>query len=164
VHLKAAGAMSHDYRVVDANLTIRQFADTYLLLEDPPTPLFFAASDGRYRGMISLDNLRQIERSQWESKTLREVVHPLSDIPSITEATPLAQVIESMETQQLRRITVLSPAGAVAGVIDRGDIVRAVAERLKLPISEALIKRVKEEGVYPPGLPLQTLAKSLIES
>ena len=50
---------------------------------------------------------------------------------------------------------------AVAGVIDRGDIVQALAEKLNLPIDAAEIRRIKEEGSFPPGLQLGVIAKSL---
>nr|WP_290228240.1 site-2 protease family protein [Trichocoleus desertorum] len=160
---KAADAMTRDFRVVDANLSLRQFADDYLLEVARP-PAYFAASEGRYRGMVAADDLRQVERSQWETQALQAVLHPLAAIPAVQEPTPLIQVINQMETQQLNRITVLSPAGAVAGVIDRGDIVRAVGDKLNIQVSEAAIKRIKEEGSYPPGLPLPAIARTTAES
>ncbi|MHC5721336.1 MAG: site-2 protease family protein, partial [Nostoc sp.] len=73
----------------------------------------------------------------------------------------IAEVINKVENEQLRRITVLSPAGAVAGIIDRGDIVRSLAQKLNLRITDAEIKRIKEEGSYPPGLQLGVIAKSI---
>lgn len=159
--LDAADAMTRDYRVIDADLSLRQFADNYLLEEVHP-PVYFAASDGRYRGMASVEDLRLVERSQWENQTLHQIVHPLTEIPTVEETTSLATVIDQLETQNLSRITVLSPAGAVAGVLDRGDVVRALSNQLKMPVSEEAIKRVKEEGAYPPGLQLQAIAKSII--
>ena len=60
-----------------------------------------------------------------------------------------------------RILTVLSPAGAVAGVIDRGDIIKVLALKHKLPIPETEIQRIKTEGTYPPFLPLATLIKNL---
>ncbi|MBW4489783.1 MAG: site-2 protease family protein [Trichocoleus desertorum ATA4-8-CV12] len=163
MQIKAADAMTRDFRVVDANLSLRQFADDYLLEVARP-PAYFAASEGRYRGMVAADDLRQVERSQWETQALQAVLHPLAAIPAVQEPTPLIQVINQMETQQLNRITVLSPAGAVAGVIDRGDIVRAVGDKLNIQVSEAAIKRIKEEGSYPPGLPLPAIARTTAES
>ncbi len=159
LQLVAADGMNHDLRVVDADQTLRQFADLYLL-ETAAPQIYFAASDGRYRGMVSVEDLRSVERSQWESQTLHRIVHPLTAIPTVAESTPLVEVINQLETQQLPRITVLSPAGAVAGVIDRGDIVRALGKKLNLPFSEAEIKRIKEDGSYPPGLQLQAIAKA----
>ena len=80
------------------------------------------------------------------------------------EKTPLVEAINRMETDKLPRITVLSPAGTVAGIIDRGDIVRAMAEKLNVKIPEAQIKRIKEEGSYPPGLPIPAIAEAAVES
>ena len=157
--LVAADAMTREFRVVDANQTLRSFADLYLL-ETNTRPVYFAESDGRYRGMVSIDDLRLVERSQWESQTVQSIVHPIAEIPHVTESTSLVEVINSIETQQLPWITVLSPAGAVAGIIDKGDIVRSLVQKLKLRISEAEIKRIKEEGNYPPGLQLGAIAKS----
>ena len=157
--LVVADAMTREFRVVDANQTLRSFADLYLL-ETNTRPVYFAESDGRYRGMVSIDDLRLVERSQWESQTVQSIVHPIAEIPHVTESTSLVEVINSMETQQLPWITVLSPAGAIAGIIDRGDIVRSLVQKLKLQISEAEIKRIKEEGNYPPNLQLGAIAKS----
>lgn len=155
----AADAMSREFRVVDANQTLRSFADLYLL-ETGGNQVYFAAADGRYRGIVSIDDLRLVERSQWESHPVQSIVKPLTEIPHVVETTTLAAVINQMESGQLPWMTVLSPAGAVAGIIDRGDIVRSLVQKLKLRISEAEIKRVKEEGSYPPALPLGMIAKS----
>lgn len=156
--LVAADAINHDLRVVDADLTLRSFADLYLLETAAVPQVYFAASDGRYRGMVSIDALRSCERSQWDHQTLQSILQPLTAIPAVTESTTLVEVINQLE--QLPRITVLSPAGAVAGLIDRGDIVRALSKKLNLTFNDAQIKRIKEEGTYPPGLQLQAIAKA----
>ncbi|OYE02288.1 site-2 protease family protein [Nostoc sp. 'Peltigera membranacea cyanobiont' 232] len=156
----AADAMTRDFRVIDADQTLRSFADLYLL-ETAPSQVYFAASDGRYRGLVSIDNFRVTQRSEWETQTLHSIVHSLTEIPTVTEATTIAEVINKLENEQLPRITVLSPAGAVAGVIDRGDIVRSLAQKLNLRLTDAEIKRIKEEGSYPPGLQLGVIAKSI---
>jgi len=55
------------FRVVDADQTLRQFAD--LPSRNHYTASLFCRSDGRYRGMVSIDQLRLVERSQWENST-----------------------------------------------------------------------------------------------
>lgn len=160
--LKATDAMSHEFRVIDANMTLRQFADDYLLAEQQ-MPVYFAASEGRYRGLVTGEDLRQVERSQWETQSLHQIVHPLTEIATVQEKTPLTEVITLMESKQLRRVTVLTPADAVAGMIDPGDVVQAIAKKLNLQISAEVIKRIKEEGTYPPGLQLPALARITAE-
>jgi Zn-dependent protease len=163
LQLTATDAMTRDFRVVDADLTLREFADTYLLETAHPTA-YFAASDGRYRGLVSVTDLHTVERSEWDTQTLYRLVQPLTAIPTVEESSPLVHVIQALEAQQLKRITVLSPAGAVAGTIDRGDVVRALTQKMKLPISELLIKQIKEDGVYPPGFQLGAIAQAAAEA
>lgn len=161
--LKAVDAMTREFRVVDAHMSLRRFADDYLLGASRPE-VFFASSEGRYRGLVADDDLNSVERSEWEAESLFRIIHPLNSIPTAEEATPLVKVIQQMETEQLRRMTVLSPAGAVAGVIDRGDIVRALAQKLKMSVSDSVIKQIKEEGAYPMGFQLGAIAQSAIEA
>ena len=160
--LTAADAIARDFRVLDANMTLRQFADEYLL-QATRAPMYFAASDGRYRGLVTIDDVRDVERSEWESRTLHSIARPLDAIPSVRETTALAEVITHLESQALTRIVALTPAGAVAGVIDRGEIVRAMAGKMNLAISDAVIQRIKDDGEYPPGLKLPALAKTIME-
>lgn len=161
--VNASTAMTREFRVVDANLTIHQFTEQYLLKENAQAPAFFAASNGRYRGMVMVDELNQLERSEWDTQTLESVTRSLDDIPTVPESASLAEVVERLEADSLRLITVLSPAGAVAGVIDRGDLLRALMDRLKIPISSAFIQRIKDEGIFPPGLQLAAIAKTAKE-
>lgn len=163
LQLNAADAMTREFRVVDANLTLRQFTDSYLADQLDAPVVYYAASEGRYRGLVAAEDLQSIERSLWDSQTLNEIAHSLGEIPSAKETTPLIEVVNQMEIEPLSRITVLSPAGAVAGVIDRGDIVRAIAQKLNVPVPDALIKQIKTEGAYPPGLQIPALAKSARE-
>lgn len=160
--LTADDAIARDFRVLDANMTLREFADEYLL-QTTRAPMYFAASDGRYRGLVTIEDVRTVERSQWDTLTLQSIARPLDQIPSVREKTGLAEVITQIETQELARIVALTPADAVAGVIDRGEIVRAIARKMNLAISDIVIQRIKDEGEYPPGLKLPALAKSLTD-
>ncbi|MEB3288712.1 MAG: site-2 protease family protein [Leptolyngbya sp.] len=160
--LTAADAMGRDFRVVDAHTNLGDFAATYLM-EDHHPLAYFAASEGRYRGLVSIEAIRSIERGQWNQRTLQDIAQPLLSIPSAREATPLTEVITTLEELTLPLLTVLTPADAVAGVLDRGDIVRTVAERLGLKVAPAMIQRIKEEGEYPPGLQLAAIARSVMD-
>lgn len=162
LEMVASDAMTREFRVVNADKSLRSFADEYLLASDR-SQVFFADRDGRYQGMVCVDDLRIIERSLWETQTVQSIVRPLNEIPSVEESTSLVEVITKLEKDKLQRVTVLSPAGAIAGLIDRGDILRSLGQKLNLRIADADIKRVKEEGSYPPGFQLGMIAKSTFE-
>lgn len=161
--LKADDAMTREFRVVDADMTLRRFADDYLLEVNRPT-VYFAASDGRYRGMVMTDDMRFVERSEWDYQPLHKIIQPLTAIPTVEEATPLVDVIQKMESQELRLLSVLSPAGAVSGVIDRGDVVRALATKLNMLVPDVVIKQIKDSGSYPQGFNLGAIAQAAAES
>ena len=160
---KACDAMSRDFRVVDANSSLREFADRYLL-EVNPFPFYVAAANGRDLGLVSIDDIRSTERSQWQIQTLHDIVKPLARITTVSEKASLAEVINTMESGQLPRIIVLSAIGSVAGTIDRGDVVKVLAKHFKPKISEADVKRSKEENSYPQGLQLSAVAKTAQEN
>ena len=159
--LKSSDAAIRDFRVLDANMSLRQFADEYLLENKKTAPVYFASSDGRYRGQVSIDDLRQVERSEWEHRNLHSIARPLLEIPHVSESTPLTDAIKLLEERKLPRLTVLTPADSVSGTLDRGDIVRALAKQLNFPVTEALIQKIKEEGAYPAGLQLGAIAQSI---
>lgn len=159
IQIKASDTMTRDFRVVDTNLSLSQFAERYVF-KDSKFSTYFAASEGRYQGLVSADALRFIDRSYWDTQTVRMIICPLNQIVTVSEKANLVEVINCMEYHQKQRITVLSLAGAVAGIIDKGDIVRVIARYLKMKISESEIKQVKRNGIYPPGMKLGAIAKA----
>lgn len=161
VNLNAGSAMTRDYRVVDGKLTVGEFAQQYIFDNLRTSFPFYAAADGRYCGLIQMSSLREIERSAWETTKLADIAIPLSKIASVRENTPLFELIRTLENRPEAWITVLSPADAVAGVVDKGDVVRAIANQHRLPIPEAEIQRIKAEKTYPTGLELGKIAKFL---
>ena len=158
INIRAKEVMTEYFRVVDADLSLSQFADKYLL-KSSKFSTYFAAHKGRYLGLVSADAIRYIERSYRDIQTLRMIICPINQMVTVSEKVSLLEVINSMEFHQQKQITVLSPAGAVAGIIDKSDIVRGIAKYLKLNISEAEIKRVKTESSYPLGMKLEAIAK-----
>ena len=159
--IRATEVMTREFRVVNANLTLREFAETYLLQGNQNPIPYYAASDGRDRGLVRVNLLQNIERSEWDWLTLQDIAIPLVESPHVGENSTLVEIINQLEKSGDRALTVLSPAAAVAGVIDRGDVVKAIVTQQGLPIPEAEIKRIKQEAVYPSYLPLVNLAKSL---
>ncbi len=83
LELVAADAMTREFRVVNANLTLRYFADEYILTDTSTPVAYYAASDGRYRGLVRVKDLQSVERSEWDSQTLEAIAHPLTEIPSV---------------------------------------------------------------------------------
>lgn len=159
--LKVAEAMTRDFRVVDGEISLREFVETYLLV--PDRPVFFAATQGRYQGLVPPEALQTIERQQWDRQQVQDLAVPFSQLVTIPETWSLAQAIDYIDRQQATRLTVMTPAGAVAGIVDHGDMVQALTRAFGVPCSAAEVKRIKEEGRFPNNLPLVNLARSALD-
>ncbi len=161
--LTAAAAMSRDYRVVEGTLSLREFADRYLLLAERQPTAYFVATDGRYRGWLDPHALNYIERSQWEHTPIEALAVPLTAIPTVREADSLATVVCTLEEKEQRFVTVLSPADAVAGVIDRADVLAALARQLGWQLGKQELQMLKKQTHYPPELQLLEVARTALQ-
>ncbi|WP_448524657.1 site-2 protease family protein [Parathermosynechococcus lividus] len=161
--LTAAAAMSRDYRVVDGTLSLREFADRYLLLADRQPTAYFVATDGRYRGLLAPQALNHIERSMWEQTPIEQLAVPLAAIATVRESDSLATVVCTLEEKEQPFLTVLSPAAAVAGVIDRADVMAALASQLGWQLSKQELQLLRKQTHYPPELQLLEVARTALQ-
>ena len=160
--LKAADVMTRQFRVLDANMSLREFVDRYLVPsslrpEAPtqPAEVYFAEEDGRYRGLVRPELLNDIERSQWDRLTLKAILKPMEQLQGVREETPIPQVIQMMRQAEPRRILVFTPAGAIAGLIDRGDVVAMAARQLGVVLPQEVVQRVRDSEEWPPGFQVE---------
>lgn len=167
LQLQATDAMRREFQTVDADLTLEQFANVYLItdpaLASNSTQVYYAASNGRYLGLIALEELRSIDRSLWNSHPVQMLVKPLDRLPMVTESTSLAQVIDRLESHPIQQLPVLSATNTVTGVIDRADVVQALANKLHLLVPEPVVQQIRQDGQFPPNLQLQGIAKDALK-
>lgn len=52
------------------------------------------------------------------------------DVASVRDTAPLEEVVDGMERRRIRRLPVLDASGRLAGIVSRGDLLRALAECL----------------------------------
>jgi len=154
-------AMTRDFRIVDGNMSLREFADRYLLSE-PKECLYFASTDGRDRGLIQVEQIKQIDRSLWERETVMRIVKPTRDLDTADLHQSLAEIIHTLETKQIRSLTILSPVGSIAGVVDRGDVLVALARKLRWSIPESFLQEIKRQAKFPPEFRLAEISAQLV--
>jgi|GEM_PF-659953 len=165
LNITAEFAMTRDFRLVDADLSLREFADKFLLMEDKDAhPIYIASANGRDRGVISGIVIRNIDSNEWSSQTVQSLAKPLDQIDTVELKAKLADVINLLEEKQLKYLIVRSPVGSVAGVIDHGDIIKALDSHLLWRIPSEYIKQIKSDGKFPPNFRLSELCKQLADT
>jgi len=108
--------------------------------------------------------LKNISVQNWDKKFLYEFSHPINELPSISEKESLWKAIIKIEKTKDGRLLVLSVSGLPLGTLDRVDIGKAVLNKIGLNLPDQLIKIARKENIYPIGLNLHTIAKSMISS
>jgi Zn-dependent protease len=162
--INAEAAMTRDFRLVDAEISLREFADKFLLMEEKDAnPIYIASSNGRDRGIISAGAIRNIDSSEWQAKSLQSLVTTLDDIDTVELKTPISTVVNLLEQKQLRYVIVRSPVGSVAGVIDHGDIIKALDSKLLWRIPSEYVKQIKADGKFPANFRLVEISEQLTE-
>jgi len=159
LQIPVSEAMRREFATVSLHQSIQQFAAIYLAAA---AEVYYAESDGGYVGWVELEAMSQMERSEWE-QPLAAIVRPLDQLPTLPESASLAEAISQLEAGELRQMPVLSAAGAVIGVIDRADIVRALGDQLSRLVPLPLLEQIKIDGQFPPNLQLRELARDALD-
>ncbi len=164
IDINAETTMTRDFRLVDAEISLRDFADKFLLMEDKDAnPIYIASSNGRDRGIISAGAIRNIDSSEWQAKSLQSLIKPFDEIDTVDLKTQISTVVNLLEQKQLRYVIVRSPVGSVAGVIDHGDVIKALDSKLNWRIPSEYVKQIKADGKFPANFRLVEICEQLTE-
>ncbi|MEI6328442.1 MAG: site-2 protease family protein [Pseudanabaena sp. ELA645] len=160
--INAEFTMTRDFRLVDAEISLREFADKFLLMEDKEAnPIYIASSNGRDRGLVTTEKIRHIDSNEWTIKSLQSLVKPLDEIPTVELKDNLATIVNLLEQKQFRYVIVRSTVGSVAGVIDRSDVMKALDGKLKWRIPAEYLKQIKVDGKFPANFRLVEICEQL---
>jgi len=131
-HLKGvrvADVMSRDWPVIDADLSLQQFVDDYLLRTG--RRCFVVQADGTPAGLITAHEAKDVDRARWPQTKLRDVMVPLDRLHSMPPTAPVTDALERMGREDVNQLFIVSNRH-VEGVLSRGDILRLLQTRVEL--------------------------------
>ncbi len=156
--LTVQSALQRHFRVLDGNGTVESFAADWLRMAEVPQALF-VSRNGRWSGLLDLEDLRLLPREVWGNRTLAELARPLTDLPCLPLDASLGTAILALEQSPLPFLVILSPAGAVEGIVDRADCVQTLARELGFPLLPGQLDQIRREGRYPERLRLDLMVR-----
>lgn len=130
--LRARDLMARDCTSLDANTTVQQFVDEQLLRSSQRC--FVVLEGGRMSGIITPQEVRAVDRSQWPVLPVREVMRPLDKVRSVAPDTPVIKAMELMTSEDLNQVPVVADHH-VEGMISRGAILQVLQSRMELKAS-----------------------------
>jgi Zn-dependent protease/CBS domain-containing protein len=127
--VRVRDVMSADCPTVEANLNLRIFAEEYLLRSG--RRCFAVMQDGRRTGMVSIDDLKRIDRARWPFTTLADIAKPVSEVRAVSPDTPLTEALEMMAREDLHQLPVVAN-GEIAGIVSRGHVLQYMQTQAEL--------------------------------
>ncbi len=74
-------------------------------------------------GVVTLEDVRQVSRSDWDTRTVREIMTPVDDLVLINSKADAAQALDKLRQRDVRQLPVLRD-GNLTGLLRRRDIIR----------------------------------------
>jgi len=127
--LRVQQAMRASCPTVPSDLPLDRFVDEYLFRRGGRC--FFVADGETLLGLVTLDDVRRIDRDDWSRSSVGDVMIPFSRIQSVRPSDSLLVAFERMNEHSLNQLPVVE-GDRIEGMITRNDIFRLVARFLEL--------------------------------
>ena len=121
--------MTHECLRVPGNLSIADLVEHYLIKDGARCALIV---DGeRFRGLLTLHEIKGVPRGEWESTSLQAVMIPQESLVKVAADTPVSQVLQAMIEGNIGQVPVVE-GGRLLGVVGRDRLLALVETRLEL--------------------------------
>jgi Zn-dependent protease len=107
--------------VVEPDITIRNLVHEYIMGTDDHA---FPVLDGeRLVGLVTLQDVRQVPRENWDQVTVREIMTPEDQLVKVAESADASDAVTKLSQRDVRQLPVVRN-GNLVGVLRRRDFVR----------------------------------------
>jgi CBS domain-containing protein len=123
--------MSADCRPIDPRTTVLEFVEDYVLRTG--RRCFVVQQDGTPAGLVTLHEIRTVERARWPTVFIREIMRPIQQVRTVRADAPVSQALEVMTAEDIAQLPVVTNGGGVAGTVSRTDVLRLLQTRAEVP-------------------------------
>jgi CBS domain-containing protein len=120
--------MSSDCPTISGNLDLQHFVEELLTTG---RRCFVVLEQGDVTGLVTPQEVKQVERARWPFTTVHDVMQPLEEMRTVTPETPLTSALEMMGQRDFNQLPVVS-GGHLAGVLSRAHLVSFLQNRTEL--------------------------------
>lgn len=159
--LKVKDAAQRRFRVLEDDSTLKQLSRLRLSDGNGLADWLLVTRQGRWQGFITDAPLQQLPVQRWEQELVRDHLQPLDQLPQISAEAPLWQAVLRLDQPDTPRLLVMGPAGLPSGTLERPELAERVLEKLGVRLPQAILEAARRQGVYPLGMGLAPVARSI---
>lgn len=127
--VRVADVMTTDCPTVEGWLNVQNFVEHNLL--STGRRCFIVMEKDEIAGLVTPQEIKQIDRARWPFTTLRDIMRPLEDMHSVSPDTPLVSALETMSRNDLNQLPVIAN-GRLQGVLSRAHVLNYLQMRAEL--------------------------------
>jgi Zn-dependent protease/CBS domain-containing protein len=127
--VRVGDVMADECATVDAASDVQTVVDDMLLRRG--RRCLMVTTNGDVVGLLTPNEVRRVDRSQWPALSVREVMRPLETLKSVTPETPLSEALTTMAREDVNQLPVMDRAG-LRGMVTRGQILQLLEARAEL--------------------------------
>jgi Zn-dependent protease len=106
---------------VAAGLTMQQLVEQHILGQGQSS--FIVTAAGNPVGVLSLRDVSDVPRADWEQTTTGDVMTPLTELPRVSPNDELLTAVQLMDANQLLQVPVFD-GSQLAGLLTRDEVIR----------------------------------------
>ena len=162
--IKVKDAAQRRFRVLEADASLKQLSRLRLSDGDGLPDWLLVTRQGRWLGFITDAPLQELPVQRWEHELVVDHLQPLDQLPQIQESAPLWQAVLRLDQPDTPRLLVLGAAGLPSGTLERPELAERVLEKLGVRLPPPILEAARRQGVYPLGMGLAPVARSIESS
>jgi len=113
---------------VPINLTLREFANNYVIGKQQWSRFLVTDSEGKLLGVINVEDMKTIPTSQWTEVNIGQLLQTSESLKLVLSNTSLLDVVKILEGENLSQVTVVEENGRVLGLIEKASILTFLAQ------------------------------------
>jgi Zn-dependent protease len=127
--ITATSAMVSDFMTISPDISLMQLVHDYV--QPSRYHSFVVATEGKFQGVVNVDNIRKVPQNRWDTTTAGSVMTPASKVTTVAPEEEGINIAEKMEEYRLDGIPVVRD-GVVLGMVTRNSLTRLMQIRSQL--------------------------------
>lgn len=127
--LIAEDLMARDYPKVTGEISVAELIEQYILRTGQRS--FLVSADGTFEGLVTLHQVKAVPQESRKTIRVRDAMTPATELRVVDPQTPIPQVLELMEGQDINQVPV-TRGGKLMGCITRDHVLRMLHAKMEL--------------------------------
>lgn len=125
----AEDAVIPDSPIVNHQLSLREFANNYVIGNDKWNRFVVINEAGELLGSIAIDDMKKVPTSKWTETSVSDLVKPIETFSIVHANQSLLEVVKILEQQPLQQLTVVRDNNVVVGLVEKGAIINLLQQK-----------------------------------